>query len=105
MLRKAWHYINMLRQSRKQAPGTGRKAKRTFVLSQESIKFLEAEQKKRGSESASAVLEQIIDESRCKGDTSKIDATISAYYDSLSDEEREEDRRWGEFAETQFPLD
>jgi hypothetical protein len=74
------------------------------VLSQESIKFLEAEQKKRGSESASAVLEQILHESRCKGDTSKIDAAISAYYDSVSDEEREEVRQWGEFAESQFPL-
>lgn len=75
------------------------------MLSPESIKFLETEQKKRGSESASAVLEQIIHESRCKADTSKIDAAISAYYDSVSDEERGEDRRWGEFAETQYPLD
>lgn len=75
------------------------------MLSPESIKFLEAEQTKRGSESASAVLEEIIHESRCKADTSKIDAAISAYYDSLSDEERGEDRRWGEFAEIQFPLD
>jgi len=33
------------------------------------------------------------------------DAAISAYYDSLSDEEREEDQRWGEFAESQFPPD
>lgn len=75
------------------------------MLSRESINFLEAEQKKRGSDSASALLEEIIHESRCKANTSKIDAAISAYYDSLSHEERDEDRKWGEFAESQFPLD
>jgi len=30
---------------------------------------------------------------------------ISAYYDSLTDEEREEERLWAEFAETQFSSD
>lgn len=38
-------------------------------------------------------------------DTKQIDAAISAYYDSLTDKEREEERLWGEFAESQFPLD
>ena len=42
---------------------------------------------------------------RDKADAISIDAAISAYYDSLTDEEIEEDRLWGEFAETQFPLD
>jgi len=30
---------------------------------------------------------------------------ISAYYDSLTDEAREEERLWAEFAETQFSSD
>ena len=95
----------MARQSRK-LPRTGlRREKKTFTLSRESLKFLAMEQKKRGIESASAVLEQIIHESRCKANTGNIDAAISAYYDSVSGEEKEEDRRWGEFAETQFLLD
>jgi hypothetical protein len=95
----------MPRPTKRQGATGLRKAKKTFVLSRESIKFLEAERKKRGTESASAVLEQIIHESRCKTDTSKIDAAISAYYDSVSEEERKEDWRCGKFAESQFPLD
>jgi hypothetical protein len=47
----------------------------------------------------------LIQECREKGSTKKIDAAISSYYDSLTDEERDENSRWGEFAENQFPLD
>jgi len=75
------------------------------MLTRESVDFLEAERQKRGRESTSVVLEELIRECREKPDTQKIDATISAYYDSLSDEEREENKRWGEFAESQFPPD
>ena len=81
------------------------KAKKTFTLTRESVDFLESERQKRGRESTSVVLEELIRECREKPDTKKIDATISAYYDSLSDEERDENKRWGEFAENQFPVD
>jgi hypothetical protein len=43
--------------------------------------------------------------STAKQGISENEAAISAYYGSLTGEEREEDRRWGEFAESQFPLD
>jgi len=91
----------------RKSPGTARtrKAKRTFTLSRDSVDFLETEREKRGQESTSAVLEELIRECRQKPDTQKIDAAISAYYDSLSDEEREENKCWGEFAESQFPTD
>jgi len=95
----------MPRQSRKPGATVARKAKKTFTLSRESVNFIEAEKHKRGQHSASAVLEEIIHECRCKQDTTKIDAAISAYYDSVSDEERKEDKCWGEFAESQFPAD
>ncbi|HWZ44931.1 MAG TPA: hypothetical protein VNW97_15760 [Candidatus Saccharimonadales bacterium] len=75
------------------------------MLSRDAVDFLEAERNKRGGESASLVLEEIIHECRRRQDTKNVDATISAYYDSLSNEEREEDKRWGEFAESQFPMD
>jgi|GEM_PF-1427836 hypothetical protein len=81
------------------------KATKRFTLSPESVNFLEAEKLKRGQESASSVLEEIIHECRRKEDTTNIDAAISAYYDSLSDQEREESKHWGEFAESQFPRD
>ena len=79
------------------------KAKKTFTLTHESVKFLESERRKRGHRSASGVLEELIGECRKSHQTKDIDAAISGYYDSLSDEEREENRRWGEFAESQFP--
>lgn len=91
----------------RKSPGSPRtrKAKKTFTLSRESVAFLETEKQKRGRESTSVVLEELIQECREKGSTKKIDAAISSYYDSLTDEEREENNRWGEFAENQFPLD
>lgn len=95
----------MPKQSRTPKSTVGRARRRTFTLSHESARFLESERRKRGRESASAVLEEIIHECRCRQDTSKIDAAISAYYDSLTDEQREENRSWGEFAESQFPRD
>jgi hypothetical protein len=33
----------------------------------------------------------------------KISASITRYYDSLTDEEMAEDRVWGDFATTQLP--
>jgi hypothetical protein len=82
-----------------------RKAKKTFTLSRESVAFLETEKKKRGRESTSLVLEDLIQECREKGTAKKIGAEISSYYDSLTDEERNENSNWGAFAEKQLPLD
>jgi predicted CopG family antitoxin len=95
----------MPKQSRKTGRAIARKAKKTFVLSRETVEFLEAEKEKRGGESASSVLEEIIHECRKRQGGQESDAVISAYYDSLSDEEREENKGWGEFAESQFPVD
>lgn len=82
-----------------------RKAKKTFTLSRESVAFLETEKQKRGRESTSLVLEELIQECREKDTAKKIGAEISSYYDSLTDEERNENSNWGEFAEKQLPLD
>jgi len=35
----------------------------------------------------------------------RMDASISAYYDSLTDEDREQNRARGAFAESQLPKD
>ena len=37
-----------------------------------------------------------------RAELTKIEACIREYYDSLSDEEREADRAWGEFALAQL---
>lgn len=95
----------MPRQSRKLGRTLVRKEKKTFTLSRESVNFLEDEKRKRALETSSLVLEEILDECRKKQSTQKNDNAISAYYDSLSKEEKQDNRVWGEFAETQFPLD
>ena len=79
------------------------KEKRTFSLSQESVAFLETERRHRRSNSLSEVLDEIIREKKRMAEQAKISAGIRSYYDSLSDEEMEEDRAWGRFAESQFP--
>lgn len=81
------------RSHKSRTPSLRRKARKTFLLSRDAVDFLEAERNKRGSKSASLVLEEISHECRKKQDTKDVDARISAYYDSLSDEEREEDKR------------
>jgi hypothetical protein len=35
----------------------------------------------------------------------EISATVTRYYDALTDEEIAEDRAWGEFAASQFPAE
>jgi hypothetical protein len=75
------------------------------VLSREAIRFLETEKKTRGKDSTSSVVEEIIEECRRRQRPQDSEAAISAYYDSLSDAEREENQLWGQFSETQFPAE
>jgi hypothetical protein len=82
---------------------TARKAKRTFSLSRESLRYLESVQKRRKSGSVSSILDEFIRQKQQAEEMQKISLSITNYYDSLSDEESFEDRKWGEFSETQFP--
>jgi len=82
---------------------TARKEKRTFSLSRESLHFLESMRKKRKGTSVSAMLDELIARQRRAEESRRISASITSYYDSLTDKEVAEDRAWGEFAESQFP--
>ena len=82
---------------------TARKEKKTYSLSPESIRFVECVRKERHRESASSALEELIQEKKMEAERIRMDASISSYYDSLSDEDREQNRAWGAFAESQFP--
>lgn len=82
-----------------------RKTKKTFLLSREAVDFLEDEKHKHRRKSTSVVLEEIIRDRRRRTHSKSVDAAISAYYDSISDEERIENKHWGAFAESQFPVD
>ena len=84
---------------------TAHKKKKTFVLSSDVVDYIEAEKRDRHSVSASSVLEQMIREHRHKYQAKKVSAAITSYYDSLSDEERNESELWGQFSETQFSLE
>lgn len=75
-----------------------RKVRRTFTLSPESLGYLEQEARRLQTESQSSVLDELLRERKREQQLSAIEANITSYYDSLSDEEVEENRAWGEFA-------
>lgn len=80
-----------------------RKEKKTFSLSRESLRYLEAVRKERKGSSVSAVLDELIRQQQHAREKQRIAASITQYYDSLTDKEVAEDRAWGEFAESQLP--
>ena len=82
-----------------------RKIRKTYTLSHEAIEILETERKQRKADSASSALEEMLQERRQQKQMEKIANAITHYYDSLSEEEMNEDRLWGEFAVGQFPLE
>ena len=84
---------------------SGRKQRKTFTLSRRAIGYLEAVRKEARSRSTSAVLEQIIRERQQQRECERANAAITHYYDSLTTEEREENRLWGEFSEQQVAAD
>ncbi len=87
-------------ESRKSA----RKQRRTFTLSPESLVYLEQEAGRRGAESQSSVLDEILCEKAHEQIVKDYEAQVTAYYDSLTDKEVEEDRAWGEFAGSHLVL-
>ncbi len=83
--------------------GTALRQKRTFSLSADSIKYIKRLAKNHRS--VSAALDHLIHERMMESEREQISAGILRYYDSIDDAEREENRSWGEFAESQFSLE
>ena len=79
------------------------KQKKTFSLSPESLQYLEDVRKQKKAPSTSSVLDELIREQKLRSARQELGAQITAYYDSLTDGERDENRAWGHFGETQFP--
>jgi Tfp pilus assembly protein PilO len=86
-------------------PNIASKEKKTFSLSRQSVKYLEALRKERRSRSISSVLEELIRQQQQTKEMERISASVTRYYDSLTSEEIAEDRAWGDFAATQFPTE
>lgn len=80
-----------------------RKLKRTFSLSQEALDCLERIRKEQGLPSASAALDQLIRAKKLEEENKRVSASVTNYYDSIGEEEMQENRQWGQFAENQFP--
>jgi Arc/MetJ-type ribon-helix-helix transcriptional regulator len=72
------------------------KTKRSYSLSPKSVEFLDDLRKKHRARSVSAVLEELVQEARRQEQMKIIDEQTTAFYDSLTDEEREEERGWAE---------
>jgi hypothetical protein len=79
------------------------KEKRTFSLSRQSVRYLEALRKERRTKSMSSVLDEVIRQQQQAREMERISASVTRYYDSLTSEEIAEERAWGDFAATQFP--
>jgi len=82
-----------------------RKEKKTYSLSREAIRFLEAVQKERKIDSASSALDELLREQKQAREMEQASAAITKYYDALTEQEMEEDRAWGKAGETQFPAE
>jgi hypothetical protein len=80
------------------------KQRRTFTLSPESLAYLEQQTRANKIESQSAFLDELLLEKTAEQRRASLEAKVTAYYDSLSDKEVEEQRAWGEFAGSHLAL-
>ncbi len=82
--------------------GRARKQRHSFTLSQESVEYLEQERQQRNAPSTSSVLDEILRERKLEEEQRQLEAAIASYYNSISEDERAENRSWGAFAESQM---
>jgi len=72
-----------------------RKERVTFSLSREALEFLRTLQKREHSPSLSASVENMIDKTKHARDLADLEASVSAYYNSLPEEEIRAESAWG----------
>jgi hypothetical protein len=77
------------------------KEKKTFSLSRESVRYLE-EIRQKTHKTGSQILEELIAEKKREAEEARISVAITKYYDSLSEKEIDEERKWGKFSESQI---
>jgi len=79
------------------------KRRKTFSLAADTVEFLESYRRKRNQGSLTVALEAIIHEQKQQQELEQLTTGVSAYYDSLSSKERDDEKAWAEFAESQLP--
>jgi hypothetical protein len=77
---------------------TVRKMKRSFTLTPESVAFVADTRRRRQAGSDSEALDLLLREAMLEVKRQELDASITAYYDSITDEEMAEEREWAEMA-------
>jgi hypothetical protein len=77
------------------------KAKKTFTLSPQAVSYL-AETHRATHKPTSQIIEELILERKLQAEQERLSAAITSYYDSMSKEQVEEDRAWGQFAESEM---
>src|SRR5215813_7872087 len=83
---------------------SARKLRRTFTLSPVSLKYIEQEAERQNAGSQSTFLDELLREKIKEQERTAYDAEVTAYYDSLTDEEVEEQRAWGQLGEQALAL-
>ncbi len=78
------------------------KEKRSYTLSPQSVRFLEALKNKRRAPSVSAVLEDILQEARRNGWRNALESSVADYYSSMPARAEADDRAWSDFARQEF---
>jgi hypothetical protein len=84
---------------------TARKIKRSFTLTPESVAFVADTRQRRQTGSDSEALDLLLREARQEVKRQELEASITAYYDSISDEELADERKWAEMAGPNVLLD
>ena len=85
--------------------GAGRKERRTFTLSPESVALLKDLRAARGGarrRSVSSTLDDLLRALDRQRKRESAEKAISEYYDELNESERIEANEWGQFSLTQF---
>ncbi len=83
----------------------GRKERKSFTLSRESIALLDelrASRQGASRQSTSAVLDDLLRTFNTERRRRAVELAVAHYYDSLSEQARAEDNQWAEFALAQL---
>jgi hemerythrin superfamily protein len=84
---------------------TERKIKKSFTLAPEAVAFVSQTREKRKAGSDSEALEMLLRELILEAKRQAIEAAITEYYDTASDEELAEEEQWAEMAGPGFLAD
>jgi metal-responsive CopG/Arc/MetJ family transcriptional regulator len=73
-----------------------KKLKRSLTLSVEVVSFVDEMRKKRGANSESEAVDQLLREAMLEAKRQELEMACKEYYDTASDEELAEQREWAE---------